>query len=121
MPSIAPSVFTTAVDLDSTTPDLPRLKLAQRGRQQQIVHDALTTDDTVSGLYIFASCLGCQAIASDWRAHGGPTTWTKSSAYPGALLLEYAEACRVCGGSVLEVRAEALSGSCVSSRGRTSR
>jgi hypothetical protein len=104
MLSIIPTIYETEFDVDSTIPDLPRSKLAKRARQQQAVREALATENTLGGAHVYASCVACQAISHDWRAHLPSST--RSSAYPNAVLLKYPDACAVCGGSTVQLCAD---------------
>src|SRR5579883_1265491 len=92
------------VDPDPTVGDLPRHKLAKREQLERVAVQRLATEATDAGFSMYAVCASCGASVRGWRAHLHELKRARGpSDFP---LLEYVDACSVCGGSVVEVHAE---------------
>jgi hypothetical protein len=93
-------------DPDATIADLPRHKLAARERRQHAVRERIATGVSGDGYFFFAVCAGCGAGVPDWRRHLHQQKRTAEASSPTVAVLEYEDACGVCGGSVVELHAE---------------
>lgn len=92
---------------DSTVPtrqELPGLKELERRRREWAVLEFLRDGHVDSAYAILAKCVACDALVHDWRAHPGEVRVDPDPRR--AIRLGYADACKVCGGSEVELFAE---------------
>ncbi len=92
------------VDPDPTLRELPQLKAGKRLKDALAVRKRIQSRATATGVAMYAECVNCGAAVHDWRGHlkDGRTAGDSDE----VVVLEYAGACGVCGGSLVEIHAE---------------
>jgi hypothetical protein len=89
-----------------TRHDLPactRIELDEKREDRAVVVEWFAKGVTAAGFVMYACCTNCGASVAGWRRHRHHQLASASN-----VILEYSNACSVCGGSVLEVHAEAI-------------
>ncbi len=90
-----------------TVEDAPESKERERKRREWALLERLATGQTAHGFNLYGECGSCGATVKDWRAHLHEVKDFDASRDDGPTVrLAYRDACSVCGGSVVEVRAE---------------
>jgi hypothetical protein len=87
-----------------TIRDLPSNKAAERRELGRAVLYAVSNGKPPAGFRLFARCSQCDAHVTEWQNHVAEAIDYDPSA--AAILLSYADGCRVCGGSDVWLLAE---------------